>query len=123
MWVEGVTKWYQSMVQLSDLMGGVLVMLLLITYVFLILVLYVFVHPCCVRHSGDGVAMGWLMMLLSTCGHVCMIDYVLFMFVYCAFSLAYILLHVVYALLVYARSHIGHVCVVFVYACFYDFIC
>ena len=65
-------------------------------------------QPCCVGHGGIGVTMDGLMVLWSTCCHVYMIDCVLFMLMSCACTPAYILLHIEYALLVYARSHIGH---------------
>ena len=110
------------MVEPLDHMGSVLVISLLFFYVFLTPMVYVFVHMCCVGHAGSGVTMGIPMVLLSTCGHVCMIDYVLFMFMYGVCTLAYILLHV-YAFLVYARSPIGHVCVVSVYDFLCDVIC
>jgi len=73
-------------------------------------------HPCFVGHGGSGVPMEVFMVSLSTCGNVCMTDYLFFMFVYSPCKLSYILLHVVYALLFYARSHIGHACVVSLYA-------
>ena len=88
------------------------------------LVVYMcFLHPCCVGHGGCGVTMEVLMVWFSTCCHKCMTNFVLFTLMYCMRTLAYMLLHVVYALLVYVRSHIGHAYVVFLYACLCDVIC
>ena len=94
---------------------------MLVSYVFSMLVVYMCLfHMCCVGHGDNGVAMEVLMVLLLACCHECMTGYVLLILLYCSCTLAYILLHIVHAFLVYARSHIGHVCVLSVYACLCD---
>ena len=69
----------------------------------------------CVGHGGSGVFMEVLMMLLLICCHKYMIYCVLFMFMHCACTFSYILLYVVYAYLGYARSPLGHDCVMVVH--------
>ena len=78
---------------------------------------------CFVFHGGNGVTMEVPMVLFSTCCHVSKTGYVSFTLMYFLCTLAYMLLHVVYALLVYTRSYIGHDCVFSVYACLCDAIC
>ena len=112
------------MVNPLDWMGSVLVMHfcwfhMCFSYLWCMCLL----RPCCVGHGGDGVTMEVLMVLLSTCCHECMTSYVLFLLMYCLCMLAYMLLHVVYELLVYARPHIVHACVFSMYDFLCDVIC
>ena len=112
------------MVQPLDWMGGVLIMIFCWFYIcFSQLWCMCLLHLFFLGHGGGGVTMEVLMVWFSTCCHECMISYVLFMLMYCSCTLAYILVHVVYAFLVYARSHIGHACVLSVYAYLCDAIC
>ena len=96
--------------------------LFMLGYMSLMLVYGMFLlHPCCVGNGG--VLMEVLMVLLSTCHHECMTSYVWFFLMYCSCTLSYMLLHVVYAFLVYVRSHIGHACVFSMFSCLCDVIC
>ena len=103
------------------LMGGVLIMHLCWFHVFIMLVVHIcLLHPCFFGHGGSGVAMEVLIVLSSTCYHEYMIGYLLLNIMYCSCILSYVFLHIVYAFLVYDRSHIGHACVFSVYACLCD---
>ena len=124
MWEEGFIERYQSMVQPLEWMGGVLVMFFCWLHMhFSYLGCMCLFHMCCFGHDGSGVTMKGLMVLFSTCCHESMTSYVLLMLVYCSCTLAYMLLHVMYAFFAYARSHIGHAYVLSMYAFFCDVIC
>ena len=106
---EGVIEWYDSIVQPLDWIDGVLVMLSFWLHMrFSYLWCMCLLHLCCVDHGDSGVSKGGIMVFLTTYVYEYMIDYVLFMLLHCVCTLCYMLLHVVYALLVYARLHIGH---------------
>ena len=97
---------------------------MLVAYVLSMLVIYMcLLHLFCVGHGSSGVTMEGLMVLLSTCFHECMTGYMLFLLMYSSCTLTYMLLYVVYALLVYARSHIGYACMFSMYACLCEVIC
>ena len=90
---------------------------MLVSYVFSMLEVHIcLLYLCCVGHGGSGVTTEVLMVLLSTCCHECMTGYGLLALMYFSCMCAYIFLHIVYALLVYIRSHVGPACVLSIYA-------
>ena len=79
-----------------------------------ILIVYVFSYICsmgvflpfCVGHGGSGVTMKVMMMLLSTCCHVCVTDGMFSLFIYYARILVY-MLYILYVNFLFRLGHYG----------------